>query len=292
MPLYDLTTPQQLLEIQQWFAEIITQPLVGDDQIYPFSPRGNPIQQEACQYITPSPFLDSFQRIEIYNQQYWWRLLKHLQEMYPLLHAVVGPHEFQKQIGVPFLQAYPPSSWSLNAIGTCLPQWIEKNYHRNDKELLENIAKIEEATTRAFYSKKYAAPDLENPSLFQLSLKLQPHLHLLALPYDLFTFKKEILKEELTYWQKNQFPLLAKDDPVYYFIVYQNLEHHATWKRIPYITYQLLPFFKEERTIEQLCEWLENQEASFQNLAAENFMPFIQECLAKHWLYTPIRPQL
>lgn len=286
---YDLLVPQNLLKIQQWFAEIITQPLIGEDQIYPFTPRGTPIQQEASEYICPSHTLSPWQRIEIYNQQYWWRLVKHMQHLYPALNCFLGVEVFCDGIAVPYLQSHPPSTWELNRIGLQLPGWLDKNYSKSNKQIVLKLAEIENATTRSFYSSKKKElvienyPDLE--ALFHLTLKLQPDVFLFSFNSDVFGFKKALLKQEPSYWLLNEMVRLQKDKPVYHYILYQNAEKQVSWKEISPIFLQMLEHFKKENSLNHLCLWIEKQETQYQSLAAEQLMPFIQESFSKGWLY-------
>ena len=50
----------------------------------------------ACEFIKPNDRLSSFERLEIYNRQYWFRLLDCLYEDYPGLLAVLGEKRFLK----------------------------------------------------------------------------------------------------------------------------------------------------------------------------------------------------
>ncbi len=51
-------------------------------------------RSEAAEFIKPNDRLSSFERLEIYNRQYWFRLLDCLYEDYPGLLAVLGERRF------------------------------------------------------------------------------------------------------------------------------------------------------------------------------------------------------
>ena len=74
----------------EWFASIITQPMDMHDTIHPYSPTGQLIAEESKKYIAPSECLQSHQRIELYNQQYWWRLFNVMQKNFPLVCRIFG----------------------------------------------------------------------------------------------------------------------------------------------------------------------------------------------------------
>src|SRR5271169_1046007 len=80
----DLSCPVALSEMQTWFARIITSPYHETDQAnLPVYEAG--LIKEIQNRILPSPHLKSEERLGIYHQQYWWRLLSIMQELYPSL---------------------------------------------------------------------------------------------------------------------------------------------------------------------------------------------------------------
>ncbi|MCE5319184.1 MAG: DNA-binding domain-containing protein, partial [Parachlamydia sp.] len=147
---YDSKVPTPLKETQQWFGSIIARPVDGNSCMDPISPSGQPIQVEASQYIRPSPTLQPAQRIQIYNQQYWWRLLNALQESFPLVTRLFGCHDFNISIGMPYLQKYPPCHWTLNVLGDNLPAWVEEYYSDDDRKLIRDAALIDCAFCHSF----------------------------------------------------------------------------------------------------------------------------------------------
>ena len=73
--LKDIEAPASLKNLQAWFGGVISQPIDVDSKISPVAPSGELIEEEAKHYIIPSKTLTPKDRIEIYNRQYWWRLL-------------------------------------------------------------------------------------------------------------------------------------------------------------------------------------------------------------------------
>ena len=51
---------------------------------------GRPMEEAAADFIKPNDRLSSFERLEIYNRQYWFRVLDCLWDDYPGLRAVLG----------------------------------------------------------------------------------------------------------------------------------------------------------------------------------------------------------
>lgn len=287
---YDSKVPAQLKATQQWFGSIICRPIDDDSQMNPISPSGHPMAEEAADYISPSPNLRPAQRIQLYNQQYWWRLLSTLQEMFPLLTRLFSNHDFNKTIAVPFLVKCPPRHWSLSLIGDRLAPWIEKEYHCSDKNLVLNCARIDWAFNHSFISTQLAPISLEHlpkngdiSPLLKKKIYLQPHLHLFELDCDLFTFRVEFLKQAPDYWLENDFPEL-KHDKLQYFYLCRTLNNNISWNEITPGEYHLLRLFQKGSTIEKACDWLEKQDATLCESALKNLHIWFQEWTMRQWL--------
>ena len=290
---FDSAVPVQLKNIQQWFGSIIIRPIDIDSRINPISPSGNPIEDEACDYIAPSPTLRPAQRIELYNQQYWWRLLGIMHDAYPLVTRLFGYQDFNASIAIPYLMKYPSDTWSLNALGDRLPKWIEEDYVGDDKPLVSRAAKIDNAYNYSFVAPQHEGIDLDDGSetidlsnLLDEPLSLQPYVHLFEIPYDLFQYRSEFLKHEPEFWVENDFPLLAKapNDENYYFLLYRNRYNNVMVEKIGGSEYEMLKQFECEAgfTINDSCEWLENMpsESSLVMEASQHLHLWIQRWVA------------
>ena len=174
--------PKKLIETLLWFAKTISQPMQEDSKL--------PDVKEASHYLLPSPTLEPKRRIEIYHQQYWWRLLRILQENFPFLVRLFGYKSFNQLIAIPYLSNHLPSHWALSTLGHNLAFWIEKEYHETDKELVLAAAKIDRAALSSFYVKKFKEPDFQDKMVTLQKLKLQSHLHLFHFPVIFFLFEK------------------------------------------------------------------------------------------------------
>ena len=77
--------------LQREMAAAVMQPLTrGRRRCAPGSPDGRPMTAVAESFIAPNSRLTAFERLEIYNRQYWFRVLGALAEDFPALRAVVG----------------------------------------------------------------------------------------------------------------------------------------------------------------------------------------------------------
>lgn len=288
---FDAHAPSKLKKTQEWFASIITGPIDEDSRMNPVSPSGDCIEEEAFDYIIPSPSLRPAQRIQIYSQQYWWRLLNVLHDTTPLLVRLFGHHDFNQTIGKPYLIKYPPDTWSLNELGNQLPNWIEEEYQGNDKQLILDSARIDIGLNIAFFAQHHKAIDAQTIAggmnkVLTKKMRLQPHVFLYDLRYDLFSFRKEMLKEEAEYWMNHDFPKLVQDRK-YYYVLYRNVHNNLNWEEISPAAFRLLSLFLEGSTIEQACEWLEQQDEAFYSEATKNLHLWFQEWIFRQWLYIP-----
>lgn len=268
---FDTKVPKELRKTQEWFASIITRPIDQDNNMMELSPSGKAMSVEAKKFIVPSPTLKSHQRIEIYNQQYWWRLLSILHENFPFVTRLFGYYDFNQTIGFPYLVKYPPSDWSLNHLGSALSSWVDEFYHENDKELIQNAAAIDYAYNISFFAAKKKSINFETSNLEELSSKsltLQPHIHLFAFNNDLFKFRADMQKESPEYWMENDFPKLEKGE--YYFILYRNHQNYVLSDTLSKVAYQILKAFQIGASIDSICEWLETEDEATCNEAMQN----------------------
>lgn len=285
--IFDKDVPSKLKKTQEWFASIITMPIDQDSRMNPISPSGSFMEEEAFDYIVPSPSLKPDQRIQIYNQQYWWRLFSILQDGFPLLARLFGYHDFNQIIAQPYLVKYPPTSWSLTILGNDLPRWVKEEYLADDKELVWDAARLDDAFNAAFFTTHHASISQASETAEKLStkkLRLQPHIHLFNFRYDLLNFRNEMLKEEVEHWVDHDFPKLIQDK-TYYFIVYRTAHNNFNWESLSKAAYELLLLFQNGSTIEQACEWLEQQEESLFEEAASKLHLWFQEWTFRQWLY-------
>lgn len=246
-----------LSTLQQWFASIITTPLDGESIQSPTC-FGTPIEKEAARYITPGPTLPPHKRIEIYNQQYWWRLINSLHEAYPLVLRLFGYHAFNYQIAIPYLQAFPPKHWSINHLGDQLLVWLKTHYKAEDRSIIYHAARVDLAFYQALLAQQLPPLQTLHDQLAQTTLYLQPSCTLFFLPYNLFAFRQELLKQTPEYWeQANHFPSLKKGR--YYFLLGRTPSSHLLFTPLKSAAFALLSCFEKGSSIEKACQWLETQ---------------------------------
>ena len=161
-------------------------PLTADESMREVRDDGSSMSDHAATYIKPNRHLRSFERLEIYNRQYWFRVLSALTEDFPALEAVVGPEQFEV-LARTYIAAHPSRSFTLRNLGSRLPFWLAAHpqYAGNSPELAIDVARLEWAYAEAFDLAEAAPLDLERLSALDENalIGLQPHLQLLALRY-------------------------------------------------------------------------------------------------------------
>lgn len=281
MPLFDQCVPQALLEVQKWFGSVIISPLEEDYSIKEISPSGQSIQDEASMYIRPSKTLKPYQRIEIYNQQYWWRLINILQEAYPCVVRLFAYADFNNLVAIPYLVKYQSRDWSLNTLGKNLPKWIEENYTAEDKPLVLDAALLDLQFQILFFQPQY--PPINNDELSVKRLYIQPSCSLLKFPYDLLVFRQNFLKQDSEYWMEHPFPELKKCPT--FILFFRTSKGVVKSKSISEVEWSLLNQVKEGITVDDLCEWIENKPGPFRQEAETNLQRWFGEWTIMGILY-------
>ena len=154
----------------------------------------------ADSFIKPNDRLTSFERLEIYNRVYWFRVLDCLYDDYPGLRAVLGEERFMKLITA-YLAKYPSASFTLRNLGSRLEKFIREQpkwAHPHERVALDMI-QFEWAQVVAFDdpAKPSITPDdILDARPEKLRLGLQPYLSLLQLDYAVDEFLIAVRKSE------------------------------------------------------------------------------------------------
>ncbi len=175
-----------LAALQREMAAAVMRPLTPDEGMRPTAPDGRPMTEVAESFIAPNSRLTAFERLEIYNRQYWFRVLNALAEDFPAVRAVVGSRRFEA-LSVAYLTEHPSRSFTLRNLGSKLPAWLAahpENAGRRHR-LAVDVARIEWAFVEAFDSAEHDPLTLEQIATLdgESRLALQPHLRLIALSY-------------------------------------------------------------------------------------------------------------
>lgn len=175
-----------LQELQHHMAEAVMQPLTSREQMRRRNSAGQSNEAEANQFIRPNDRLTSFERLEIYNRQYWFRLFSSFEEDFPGLQAVVGRKKFQALMRA-YLEGHPSTSFSLRNLGSGLVSWLQENsaWTEPHSEMALEMARLEWADIEAFDNAVWPTLTVEARAEIgeESRLTLQPHLRLIEAHY-------------------------------------------------------------------------------------------------------------
>jgi hypothetical protein len=150
---------------------------------------GRPAADLVASFIKPNERLTSFERLEIYNQQYWWRLLGVFQEDFHGLRSVLGIRKFDR-LAIAYLQAHGSTTWSLRDLGQYLVNFLESHPDLTQPKtaLALDMARVEWAKVIAFDGP--ALPMLDPQRIARtpperLKLRLQPFITFLELRHPI-----------------------------------------------------------------------------------------------------------
>ena len=175
-----------LLELQRRMAEDVRRPLTEEYEMQSVADDGTPIADIAASYISPNNRLTSFERLEIYNRQYWFRLITAVSEDYPALNALLRPTRFDALI-LAYLAEHPSTSWTLRDLGAKLPAFLQTHpeFGARRHRLAVDVANLELAYVDAFDGRQLDPLTMEEAQAIgpDSRLRLQPHVRLLELAY-------------------------------------------------------------------------------------------------------------
>ena len=116
----------KLLALQRRMARAVMTPLTPSEHMRSVTPDGRSMRAVASEIIKPNDRLTSFERLEIYNRQYWFRILSGFAEDFPGLRSVLGGNRFDRMAKA-YLSDCPSQSFTLRNLGARLEGWLRKH---------------------------------------------------------------------------------------------------------------------------------------------------------------------
>ena len=175
-------------------------PLTPSERMRSVATGGFSLRRTAAEIIKPNDRLTSFERLEIYNRQYWFRILSGFAEDFPGLRAVLGERRFDA-VAKAYLTDCPSRSFTLRNLGSHLESWLRRNprWAGPRQQLALDMVRLEWADIEAFDGKAEPAlnPEyLAGADASRLKLRLQPYIYLLDLHYPVDDLLLDVRKEE------------------------------------------------------------------------------------------------
>lgn len=180
-----------LLDMQRRMAAAVMEPLTQGETTRKRRRDNVEMSVEAAQFIKPSATLSSFERLEIYNRQYWFRLYDSFEDDFAGLRAVLGKTRFDRLMKA-YIADRPSMSYTLRDLGSGLADWLAQNesFTGSESILASDVVRLEWAHIEAYDGGEYPAPDAEFMASISAETRigLQPHVRLLALSYPVDEF--------------------------------------------------------------------------------------------------------
>jgi hypothetical protein len=197
-PKSERQTKRQFHELQRLMARAVMRPLGRGDVMQKKWVDGRATRKIAASFIKPNNRLTSFERLEIYNRQYWFRIRECFYQDYPGLRTVLGDKKFERMADA-YLSEYPSQSYTLRNLGSRLVKFLraEPRWTAPKNQLALDLARLEWAHIEAFDNEAkpaLKAGDLTGRDAARIRLKLQPHLTLLRLENEVDDFLIELKK--------------------------------------------------------------------------------------------------
>lgn len=257
----------KLLKLQRTMARAVMQPLTLSEHMQRKAPDGRPMRSYAARFIKPNDRLTSFERLEIYNRQYWFRVLSGFAEDFPGLRAVLGERRFDA-LAKAYLQDCPSRTFTLRNLGSRLEHWLRKHpsWAGSRKNLAIDMVRLEWADIEAFDGQ--AAPALKpedlaavNPA--KLRLRLQPYVQLLDLHYPVDDLLLEVRSDEDTDFASNAFnkrrkhkrvQAVARLRPSSVFLAVHRLDFSVYFRRLNREEFIILTELRDGKTINRAID--------------------------------------
>jgi hypothetical protein len=230
-----------LLHLQRWMADAVIRPLTRKDRMR--RRVGRAVEQQIGDFIKPNDRLSSFERLEIYNRQYWFRVLDSFAEDFPGLRAVLGSTAFDR-VARAYISQCPSRSYTLAVLGSRLTAWMSAypGLLGDSRKLALEMAELEWAHIRAFDAAECPALTTAEGIDGSTRLKLQPYLHLLHFRYpvdDLLLAVRQAGKDGGLSPQRRQ-QLLRDLAPGPIYLAVHRAELSVHYKRLDRAAFRLL----------------------------------------------------
>ena len=258
----------KLLTLQRAVARAVMQPLAWSERMQRKAPGGGRMSAYAARYIKPNDRLSSFERLEIYSRQYWFRVLASMAEDFPGLRAVLGGQRFEAMCKA-YLAECPSRSFTLRNLGAQLETWLRQNpdWLRDRRVLALDMVRLEWADIEAFDGQ--ANPPLRSEDLREvepahLQLGIQPYVQLLELHYPVDDLLLEVKHEDdapdvasnavQERRKRSKVRAVTQLEPAQIFLAVHRLDFSVYFRRIEREEFTLLSALRRGKAVEHAIE--------------------------------------
>lgn len=273
--------PIELARIQRWMQSVITHPDGIEAAIASEQARSeiDVDPQDVESVITRSRALTSIERLQVYGNAYYARLLECLREEFPALVHAVGEETFSG-FAFGYLQQYPSTSYTLANLGREFPRYLSETRPATAKpdgepdwaDFLIDLARLERT-----YAEVFDGPGGEDGQLLQpgdlagisperwTQARLVPveSLRLLELSFPVHEYATAVRKQD-------EQPAVPQPSPTYLVVGRRNYIVRRQAVTLPEFT--VLQAIAAGRRVEEAIEALANalpDDANLEFLASD-----------------------
>jgi hypothetical protein len=256
----------KLQALQRRMARAVMTPLTPSEHMRSLTPKGRSMRAEAAAFIRPNDRLTSFERLEIYNRQYWFRIFSAMTDDFPGLRAVLGDRLFDA-LSKAYLRDCPSTSFTLRNLGAKLEGWLRKRpkFAGMRQKLAIDMVRLEWADIEAFDGQSLPPlkrENLANANPATLRLRLQPYVQLLDLRYpvdDLLLAVKGKNQDDADFasnafsekHRRKRVTAVARLKPTPIFLVVHRVDYFVYFRRIEREEYNILAALRAGKTLER-----------------------------------------
>ncbi len=287
----DSAATESLAAIQSAVTRELMRPLGRGDRM------DRAATQTAQALIRPTPRLTALERLQIYSQQYWWRLLGNFSEDFRGLRAVLGERKFN-HLATAYIQHHGSTSWNLRDLGQHIEPFLlgHPELTAPNTQLALDMARVEWARVEAFDGP--SMPTL-NPQKIahippdRLKLQLQPYITLLSLEYPIDDLlgrlkRREIQTDSLSnavsgQQTRRRLRLSARPDPIH--LAVHRVDYLVYYKRLDADAYRLLKAIAGGASLESACETAMHSSTELPESFAAKVQAWFANWMSLGWLY-------
>ena len=271
-------------QIQRNMFEAVRQPLTASEDMRQRTREGRSLHGLAESIIKPNDRLTSFERLEIYNRQYWFRVLSALAEDFEGLRWIIGDKAFEK-LSVAYLQDCPSRSFTLRNLGSRLEEWLRahREFVSGAEEIALDMVRLEWAEIEAF--DEAARPQLSQSDLQTLGndpkFQLQPYLRLVELSYPVDVMLLAIRRQQREFGmvsnaieerrQRRRPRKRRLPQPEKVYLAVHRAENSVYFKRLDRDAFAILHALQQGKRLSEAVEsveWSDGSEQASENLQA------------------------
>ena len=290
-----------LLSLQRTMARAVMQPLTPAENMSRRAPNGESMKRYAARFIKPNDRLTSFERLELYNRQYWWRLMACMDDDFPGLQAVLGNQRFLA-LSKAYLVDCPSASFTLRNLGRGLAAWMKKNprWAGSRQAIALDMVRLEWADIEAFDEKAeppLTPEDVAKSAGSQLRLRLQPYVRLLCLRYPVDSLVLEIKKfNDDTEFLSNTFrekkkrkrvQAVARLRPKDIYLAVHRIEESVYFRRLEVAEYGLLTALRDGKSLGQAVNAVFGKRSANRHADPGQITQWFQHWSNLGWFWAP-----